>query len=402
MRMPPTEVIISWPRPNYENPITTGPANVVITCIFYPLVCIVIGIRCYTRLRISRSFGWDDWLILAAMVPTTAFMILCLVAEWHYKWNRHIWDVNPDTLIIGLKVVLVTQILFCIATTLTKLSMLVLVYRIVVQGSKKFPKIIVCVMVLIAAEGVAFVSTVVFQCRYVINPSTYWTLSFKPQPQCISETKNLLAAGILNTIGDLVVIILPIPIIWRLKLPIQQQIIIVLLFGAGLLVTVASVMRTYYLYQVTSGWDKTWHAVPAWITSSVELYVGIMCASIPATKKFFSRFSPRLFGASTPPHQLSNARQTHTSARNSHNVELGAFAGHECQDGKDDAFIEAYPDPPRYSHAVNLNLCTPYTAGRPETPKSAKSLPWDGMDDVTRVDSVDELVDRKQHSSPQD
>lgn len=81
-----------------------------------------------------------------------------------------VWDVNPDTLIIGLKVVLVTQILFCIATTLTKLSMLVLVYRIVVQGSKKFPKIIVCVMVLIAAEGVAFVSTVVFQCRYVMSP----------------------------------------------------------------------------------------------------------------------------------------------------------------------------------------------------------------------------------------
>lgn len=68
MQMPPTSVILSWPRPNYKDPVTTGPANVIITCIFYPLVCIIIGIRCYTRLRISRSFGWDDWLILGAMV----------------------------------------------------------------------------------------------------------------------------------------------------------------------------------------------------------------------------------------------------------------------------------------------------------------------------------------------
>ena len=327
--------------------------------------------------------------------------------------------------------------------------MLVLVYRIVTESSKKLPKIIIGVMTLIALEGVAFILGVMFQCGYVIflssfivsihsighplqnpvltkgfsNPSTYWTLSFKPQPSCMSETKNLLAAGIINTIGDLVVVILPIPIIWRLQLPIQQQIIIILLFGAGILVTVASVLRTYYLYQVTNGWDKTWHASPAWITSSVELYVGIvslsthpvfctivcqkaglmngqMCASIPATKKFFSRSSPRLFGTSMPSHQVSHTH-THTSfpsARNSyaipHDVELGAFSGHGFFDRKDGMAFDAFPAPPRYSHAVNL---APYVAGRPQTPKSAtsaQSLGSDGRDDVTRVDSDDELVER--------
>ncbi|PVH81161.1 hypothetical protein DL98DRAFT_174500 [Cadophora sp. DSE1049] len=399
MQMPSASVILSWPRPNYDDPVTTGPANVIITCIFYPLVCIIIGIRCYTRLRISRSFGWDDWLILAAMIPTTAFMIVCLVAEWHFNWNRHIWDVRPETIISGLKVVLTTQILFSAATTLTKLSMLVLVYRIVTESSKKLPKIIIGVMVLIALESVAFLFAVMFQCG---NPSTYWTLSFAPQPECMSETKNLLAAGIINTIGDLVVVILPIPIIWRLQLPIQQQIIIILLFGAGILVTVASVLRTYYLYQVTNGWDKTWHASPAWITSSVELYVGIMCASIPATKKFFGRFSPRLFGSSMPSHQLSHTRTTHPSARNSyavpHDVELGAFSGHRYSDRKDGLEFEAFPAPPRYSHAVGLS---PHM-GRPQTPKSAKSMGSDGRDDVTRVDSDDELVGRYHHSPPLD
>lgn len=53
--------------------------------------------------------------------------------------------------------------------------------------------------------------------------------------------------------------------------------------------------------------------------------------------------------------------------------------------------FDAFPAPPRYSHAINLG---PYVAGRPQTPKSAQSLGSDGRDDVTRVDSDDELVER--------
>ncbi|KAL2064699.1 hypothetical protein VTL71DRAFT_3837 [Oculimacula yallundae] len=390
MQLPPASVILSWPVANFTNPVTTGPTNVIITCLFFPIVCLVIAIRCYARVRISRSFGWEDWLILGAMIPTTAFMICALVAEWEFKWNRHIWDVRPDTLVVGLKMVLVTQVLFGLATTLTKLSMLVLVYRIAAEGSKTFSKVIIGVMVLITLECVAFVFLVIFQCG---NPSTYWTLSFQPQAQCVSETKNLLAAGINNTIGDLAVVILPIPIIWRLKLPFQQQVIIFLLFGAGLLVTVASVLRTYYLYEVTSKWDKTWLAGPAWISSSVELYVGILCASLPATKKFFSRISPRLFGASNSSQHVSTTHRTYASDRHSYagpyNLELGAYAEHVFPDGKHESFVDAFPSPPLYSHAVSTpsNLIS-----RPQTAKTAGSITWDGMDDVTRVDSDDELV----------
>lgn len=117
-----------------------------------------------------------------------------------------------------------------------------------------------------------------------------------------------------------------------------------------------------------------------------------MCASIPATKKFFSRFSPRLFGASEASQQLSHARNT---ARYSYagppNVELGTFAGHGYADGKSSTFINAFPAPPRNSHAVSERTDS---SVRPQTPKSSTSVWWDGMDDVTRVDSVDQLVDR--------
>jgi hypothetical protein len=68
MHMPPLDLIASWPTPNYVDPVMRGPANIIITLIFFPLVFLIVGVRIYMRLRISRSFGADDWLILLCLV----------------------------------------------------------------------------------------------------------------------------------------------------------------------------------------------------------------------------------------------------------------------------------------------------------------------------------------------
>jgi len=65
---PTAEKIASWPAPNYVNPITRGSALTVVNIIFIILVCIVVALRYYTRLRITKSFGLDDWVIGASVV----------------------------------------------------------------------------------------------------------------------------------------------------------------------------------------------------------------------------------------------------------------------------------------------------------------------------------------------
>ena len=58
----------SWPTPNYINPQTRGDSVLIIHSTLYSLVVIVVGLRIYTRIWISRSFGLDDVFILIAMV----------------------------------------------------------------------------------------------------------------------------------------------------------------------------------------------------------------------------------------------------------------------------------------------------------------------------------------------
>jgi hypothetical protein len=144
---------------------------------------------------------------------------------------------------------------------------------------------------------------------------------------CISEPAHLLAASIINTITDFLVVTLPIPTVWKLKLAGREQVILVLLFGVGFMVSIAGCVRTVYTYQAAVSNDRTWAIYPVWLSSCVELYVGIVrnlqsyketflikrnkiCASIPATKKFFSHFIPRLLDSDLTRSRTAISMQT--------------------------------------------------------------------------------------------
>ena len=68
MRLPPLEVLYSWPDPNYVNPVTRGSALLVVNCVFVSIAVLFVGARLYTRLWVKSWFGLDDVFIILAMV----------------------------------------------------------------------------------------------------------------------------------------------------------------------------------------------------------------------------------------------------------------------------------------------------------------------------------------------
>jgi hypothetical protein len=68
MKLPPVEVLLTWPTPNYQDPVTRGPALVIVNVILIALVMLTVAARLYTRLVIKRWFGLDDVFILIALV----------------------------------------------------------------------------------------------------------------------------------------------------------------------------------------------------------------------------------------------------------------------------------------------------------------------------------------------
>ena len=120
----------------------------------------------------------------------------------------------------------------------------------------------------------------------------------------------------------------------KLNLPFRQRLIVSILFGAGFVVCFAGVVRTVYMYRVTDGYyDVTWDAYPVWLSTAIELYIGIVCTSIPPTKPFFALYLPKLLltthhhggsrGGWTPTFNSSKNVLKHSGTVGSHNAERG-------------------------------------------------------------------------------
>lgn len=103
MQLPPAEVLLTWPTPNYVSPDVRGPQLLIITFVLFPIALATVVLRIFTRLYISKSFGADDWFLLAAVIPTFACAVLTNLAVQRWGWNRHIWDVPPNLVTLGLK-----------------------------------------------------------------------------------------------------------------------------------------------------------------------------------------------------------------------------------------------------------------------------------------------------------
>ena len=87
-----------------------------------------------------------------------------------------------------------------------------------------------------------------FQCRPVAavfdNPTP-------PGANCIDIVALYVSTAPINIITDIAIIFLPMPTLWRMRLPKKQRIILVFVFGTGLFVTVISVIRTASLFDLT-------------------------------------------------------------------------------------------------------------------------------------------------------
>ena len=76
----------------------------------------------------------------------------------------------------------------------------------------------------------------------------YWQYPPRVEGHCLDEGKTTLAAGILTIIADLITTCVLLPLVMRLKLPLSKRIGVSVLFCLGLIVTIAGIVRTCYIW----------------------------------------------------------------------------------------------------------------------------------------------------------
>lgn len=65
---PPLSVIASWPPPNHVNPEGRGRVTSNIAFVLTPITFFIVFSRLWVRFYMQRNAGWDDWLMVVALV----------------------------------------------------------------------------------------------------------------------------------------------------------------------------------------------------------------------------------------------------------------------------------------------------------------------------------------------
>ncbi|KAF1933936.1 uncharacterized protein M421DRAFT_414984 [Didymella exigua CBS 183.55] len=294
MQLPPIDVILSWPKPNYANPHTRGDALLIINSILIALAVIVVGLRMYTRLIIKRWFGLDDVFTLLALMFAVGLTTVVLLANQRYGWDRHVYDIPLNKLEPTLKVAMAAKVVFTGAATFTRLSLHCFYYRLVADTGRSWFRW--CVHLNVAYTMGIFLSfpfIAIFLCTPV---SDYWLIG-SPPSSCLNEGTATLICGIINCVADFATTVTPIPLILGLHMPHRQRLAVAGLFAMGIIVTIAGIVRTWYIYKsLFTTYDNTWYAYPLWIAAAVEIDLGVICASAPVLRPLLSKIPFSLSG----------------------------------------------------------------------------------------------------------
>jgi hypothetical protein len=96
-------------------------------------------------------------------------------------------------------------------------------------------------------------------------------------PVCFDLGKFLFTVTIINTILELVVAILPVPVIFTMQMSKGQQWSVACLLSLGVLTTSVGCVRTFFVYKaLISSDDIVWWSEPHFITSEVENSVALV------------------------------------------------------------------------------------------------------------------------------
>ncbi|KAK7424003.1 hypothetical protein QQZ08_008827 [Neonectria magnoliae] len=176
----------------------------------------------------------------------------------------HIWELSLKRFNYGSKFMAMTPILYAIETGFAKIS-LVLFYN------KLSPQ------------------------RWWRWCCKHWTAEMS-EGSCINRPAIYIATAALEILSDLVLLVPPIPMIVRLKVPPRQKAGLILLFTIGSATLVTSVVRMVLLMPILHHSDVTWVIASAIIWIFVESNLLIICASLTTLRRFFIHVAPRLIG----------------------------------------------------------------------------------------------------------
>ncbi|GFF42264.1 hypothetical protein IFM46972_06814 [Aspergillus udagawae] len=252
-------------------------AIVTATSVFLALSLVTVGLRCFVRARIVRAFGLDDWTMVAAMALNLAFAICTLVGcSYGMGQKNKYFLTHPDHIRRAFLFWWLGQVFYVITCVVAKMSIIISLLRITINRVHML--ILYAAMGLTLLVGLLFFFFTIFECKPV---DYFWNRSTKPG-SCL-DTDILIAIAYTYSVGaaitDFTIGILPVFIIWSLRMNARTKMAIAGILGIGCIASAAVIVRIPFIHNYKDP-DFFYATYQISIWSNVEAGLGITAGSL--------------------------------------------------------------------------------------------------------------------------
>ncbi|OJD16815.1 hypothetical protein AJ78_03058 [Emergomyces pasteurianus Ep9510] len=280
-----------------------GATNLVIVQLLMPSIAILlVANRIFFRLKLARTLALDDYAIIGAIIACIAMNSFPLVGvSYGYgkPWNK----LSKSQQIVSMKMFWASQIGYKCTLNLCKMSILLLYRRIFV--TRKFQIAVNIVFAFVFLYFIAALAANLLECRPVAK-----NFDMSISGSCINLTAHWFANAISTASSDIVTLLLPMPVIHRLRLPSRQKYGLMCIFALGIFVCVISVIRMTTITFGSQAHDRSEGTVSTLMWAMVEGNLSIICACLPMLRTPISMLFPNLF----PPFHYGGDSISHNSS----------------------------------------------------------------------------------------
>ncbi|KAF3491986.1 uncharacterized protein GIQ15_01503 [Arthroderma uncinatum] len=266
-----------------------------------------VGLRLASRLYMRQAVRVRDYLIVLAWICAFGLSFSILYGTTKGLGLRMQYIATAQRL--DLKKAIYAFSVFYNPTLMLIKTSILLFYLDSIADVRAFRWATYATLFVVNAGGIAMLFLSIYRCRPMRSGFMY-----PPTPdnaKCTSLVDLYLASVPINLVTDCAILALPLPVISRMSLPFKKRTALYLIFAAGVLTTVVTIMRTAMLQhayvsrdrvQTAASWDGIdedafpWHASEAILWSVIEVNVGIVCACVPAMKTLLAELLPQSLG----------------------------------------------------------------------------------------------------------
>ncbi|CAG7951392.1 unnamed protein product [Penicillium olsonii] len=251
------------------------------TCFAFILSTTAVGFRVISRAINGKGLFLDDWLIILALIFEYGISIAGVVLLYN-GLGTHIVEVPPENIVTYLKTLFTGAILYTCCILFIKLSILALYRRLFpIRSMKAAVNVTSLIVILWAACGI------LAGCFNCIPTEKAWHPMI--EGGCMNLSKFYYGLQIPNIATDAIILIMPMPVVWKLPISKPQKMGLSAIFVLGVLTLAFDIVRLVVLIDLAEkAEDITYDQVPASVWTCIEPAVGIVAACLANMRPLFN------------------------------------------------------------------------------------------------------------------